>query len=67
MPIIKGSIQFGKLTKKQIPFVVNEQQLRTNTVFSDEDKKVGKRKLVKHLKEIACLPSENTLTNEEIE
>ena len=67
MPLVQGNIQFGKLTKQKTPFAIEETHLQTNAVFSDEDKKVGMRKLVKHLKDIAFPPSENKLTNEEIE
>ena len=67
MPFLPDNIQFRKITKEQVPFAIEEMQLRTSTVSSNEYKKSGMWKLVKRLKEIVHPPSENSLANEEIE
>ena len=67
MPLLQGNIQFGKLVRKHMPFVIEELQLRTNAILSDEDKTKGMRKLIKILKEVVFPPSDTTLTEKQIE
>ena len=67
MPLLCGKTQFGKLTKKQINFVIEEIQQRQGMNLSDDGKKAGIRSLVKTLKKIICPPNDNVLTEQEIE